>query len=450
MYSTDCKHRISKRQIVFLLVLMLLMLFGDQQQSVAGEKLHRPMPRTATNGAIHYQRAILFLYAVDPAKRSLLQKPIWEIVTPDSTEDDVAKVDRLLIESRHAIRSALVGANQVEADFGLDIRQYMVTSLLPHTRPMVDLAKLLVLHGMERESKGKWKEAADIYLATLRMGRHMTHQTTLAEALAGVEILETGYYALGHWAPHCPDASLVGEAFDLLAAMSGNMVDPARTLQSEASIFQLRLDAMQGAFPEGPWAEMIIESLGEEFPSAGPEGMRKAAIEAATTRGVPKEAFEDKESFNRYMTELSSVFVQMAKESALCMCHRAPDSIRQGERVFTKYQPKLLKAGDTNTQNPAETAALFAVHEAELSLTRLILAISAARTAEGFPAKLEDVAERFGGQLPRSPYDETALDYELLEGGEGFSLQIQQANVGDVALPEIKFKHLPGKAEVAP
>jgi len=445
MHSTDYKHRIA-----FFFLGMLLASFGNQQRLVAGEKLSQPLPRTATNGAIHYQRAILFLYAVDPAKRTVLQKPIWEIVTPDSDEDQIAKVDELLIESRHAIRSALVGANQTQADFGLDIRQYMVAALLPHTQPMVDLAKLLALHGMERESKGKWKEAADIYLATLRMGRHMTHQTTLAEALAGVEILETGYYAIGHWASHCPDASLVGEAFDLLAAMSGDMVDPARTLQSEASIFQMRLDAMQDAFPEGPWAEMVLESLGEEFPSAGPEGMRKAAIEAATTRGVPKEAFQDKESFSQYMKKLRSIFVQMAEESALCMCHRPSDSIRQGERVFAKYQSKLLKVGGTQTQNPAETAALFAVHQAELTLTRLILAISTARTAEGFPAKLEDIAKRFGGQLPRSPYDESALIYELLEDGKGFSLQVQEASVGDVALPGIKFKHLPVKVKVAP
>jgi len=450
MVSTDDKPRMPKRRIPFIFAMTFLGLFSGQLLLVAGERLEYPMPPTATNGAIHYQRAILFLYAVDPNKRTALLKPIWEIMTPDSNSDEIAKIDKLLIESRHAIRSALVGANQTEADFGLDLRQYMVAALLPHVQPMVDLAKLNTLHGMERESKGKWKEAADIYFATLRMGRHMTRQTTLAETVAGVEMLETGYYALGHWAPHCPDATLVGEAFDLLSAMSGSMVNPARTLRLEASIFQMRLDAMQDAFPEGPWAEMILESLGEEFFLADPEEMREAAIKAATTRGVPKEAFQEKESFSRYMTELRSIFVQMANESAQCMCHRSPESIQQGKRVFAKYQSKLLKAGDTHARNPAETAALFAVHEAELTLTRLILAISAARTAEGFPAELEDVADRFGGQLPRSPYDETSLVYELLEEGKGFSLRVKEAVVGDVKLPEIKFKHLPGKLEVAP
>jgi len=209
MHSTDDKPRITKRPIPFFFAFMffglLFVLLSDSCPLLASERLEHPMPRAATNGAIHYQRAILFLYAVDPVKRAALQKPIWEIVTPDSHGDELAKMDKLLVESRHAIRSALVGANQIEADFGLDLRQHMVAAFLPHTQPMVDLAKLVTLHGMERESKGKWKEAADIYLATLRMGRHMTHQTTLAEAVAGIEILETGYYAIGHCAPHCPD-----------------------------------------------------------------------------------------------------------------------------------------------------------------------------------------------------------------------------------------------------
>ena len=70
-----------------------------------GQPLDMPMPRTATNAAIHYQRAILFLSAVDQEYRETLLKPIWEIVTPTATEADLAKVDELLIVSRHAIRS---------------------------------------------------------------------------------------------------------------------------------------------------------------------------------------------------------------------------------------------------------------------------------------------------------------------------------------------------------
>lgn len=444
------KFSLLDRQVSCLLASMMLSLAVSRAPVWADEKLEAPLPPTATNAAVHYQRAILFLYAVDPTLRTVLQKPIWEIIKPASTDDDIAEIDRLLVESRHAIRSALVGADQTEADFGLDMPHYMVCSVLPHTEAMIDLAKLVTLHGMELESNGNWKEAGEVYLATLRMGRHMTHQTTLPEALAGVEMLETGYYALGHWAPRCPDPSLVKDALDLVSTMASNMVDPARTLQSEATILEMRLEAMQDAFPDGPWAEMILESLGEEMPTGGAERLRQAAIEAATKHGVPQEAFQDKESFTQYVRSLNSASVTLAKESALCLCHRSPESIRLGERVFGKYQSELKETGDFHAQNPAKIAALFTVHEAELTLTRVILAISASRTAEGFPSDLKQIADTFGGQLPHSPYDGSELNYELLDNGAGFSVRVKQASVGDTVLPEMKFAYLPSKSDGTP
>ena len=91
--------------VVTLLALLLVPIVnGDKQSVFAQERLSQPVPRSAVNGAIHYQRAILFLTAVDPAKREVLQKPIWEIVTPATTEAEIAKLNDLLIDSRHAIR----------------------------------------------------------------------------------------------------------------------------------------------------------------------------------------------------------------------------------------------------------------------------------------------------------------------------------------------------------
>jgi hypothetical protein len=271
----------------------------------------------------------------------------------------------------------------------------------------------------------------------------MTHQTTLDEALAGVEILETAYYALGQWATQCPDPALIEQVLDLVAAFSGRLVDPARTLYFEASISQMRLDAMQDAFPDGPWAEMVIESLNEEFPNEGPEGMRAAAIAAAIKRGVPKEAFDSQESFSRYMKKIRSLYVSLARESAACLTQPPPGSIRQGEAVYQKYKPKLLNTERSSKLNPGRIAALFAVHEAELSLTHLILAVSAAKTSDGFPSSLSAVADKLGGELPTSPYDGSPFVYELLDSGKGFSIGVQAASVGEVELPEIKFEHLP-------
>ena len=91
------------RAFVFVVALLLAAGCGCFENFVqAEERLERPAPRTALNGAIHYQRAILFLTNVDPSKREVLQKPIWEIVTPETSDAELAELDALLVESRHA------------------------------------------------------------------------------------------------------------------------------------------------------------------------------------------------------------------------------------------------------------------------------------------------------------------------------------------------------------
>jgi len=446
MHST-CNHYTTQRRLANLALALLLTCVTCCGSAIARERLSLPMPRTAINGAIHYQRAILFLSAVDPEKRAVLQKPIWEIVTPNTSKEELAELNELLIESRHAIRSALVGANQSVADFGLDIRQYMVSALLPHNQSMVDMAKLVTLHGMHRESEGRWKEAAEIYFATLRMGRHMTHQTTLAEAFAGVEMLETAYFALGYWAADCPDKQLVEDAFDMLAASAHDLVQPTRTLQSEANIIKMRLETLEGAFPDGPWAEMVLEAFKADIPMAGPAELRKAAIKVAVEHGVPKGAFKNKEAFLEYMDGKLSVYLDMANESALCLTHASPDSILCGEAVTKKYQDELIETQNTSVWKPASIASLFVVHEAELAIMRTCMAVSAAQSADGYPASLDAVAGKFGGQLPTSPYDGSALDYEVLEDGKGFSISVSAVKVGSVELPAINFVHVPRESK---
>ncbi len=442
MKPMDCRK--TTRSWCILPCLLALMVFvSSARTGVSEETLDLPLPRTSTNAALHYQRAILFLVAVDPVHRDLLRKPIWEIVNPTSSPADLAKVDRLLIASRHAIRSSLIGANQLHADFGLDIRQYMLTAVLPHTQMMVDLAKLNALHGVQKEAAGDWTSAAEIYLAIIRMGRHMTHQTTLDEVLAGIEILETAYYALGRWATHCSDESLINRLLDLAKVSSGNLIEPARTLLSEASISQMRLDAMQDAYPDGPWAEMVLEVLHEEMPNVGPVDLRKHAIAAAIKHGVPKSAFDNKDALGRHLKKLRSTHIALTRESAICLTQSAPESILQGETIYQKYKSKLPDTERASKLNPARLASLFAVHKAELTLTKVILAISATKTAQGFPADLGSVAEKLGGTLPKSPYDGSALVYESLENGKGFSLTVSGTTIGKEKLPEIEFKHLP-------
>ncbi len=67
------------------------------------------------------------------------------------------------------------------------------------------------------------------------------------------------------------------------------------------------------------------------------------------------------------------------------------------------------------------------------------MAISSARSANGYPAELADVDDKFGGQLPTNPYDGSPLVYKVLKEGKGFSLTVSEAKVGNVELPAIEF-----------
>ena len=118
-------HNLTQSRLVVCLVYLFLAALTccGKQTAIAEEHLSQPASRVAPNGAIHYQHTILYLTAVDPAKREVLQKPIWEIVTPTTSKTEISRLNDLFIESRHAIRAALVGAEQPTADFGLDLRQ---------------------------------------------------------------------------------------------------------------------------------------------------------------------------------------------------------------------------------------------------------------------------------------------------------------------------------------
>ena len=441
--TTMIKNNLQMVRLTLLPMMAAFLMVDASLQSARAQAIRRPLPRTATNAAIHYQRAMLFLSGVEIDKRELLLKPIWEIMTPETTDAELEKINELLVASRHAIRSALVGANQSAADFGLDVRQYVISDRLPHTHPMTDLGKLLALHGMQRQVAGRWADAAEIYLAILRMGRHMTHQTTLAEAFSGVEVLEDGYFTLAHWAPRCPDVALVEDVSHAVNAMAVDMINPAQILRSEAAITKLNSETMQAAYPDGAWAEIVLEALGRDVPMYDPAEMREAAIAAAVKAGVPKSAFDDAESFREYGKQLRAVYIELADQSAEVLTQKPPASIEKAQELFAKYESKLLPTERAGVLNTGKMAVYFAVHQAELDMARLVLAISAARTSDGFPANLAGVATRFGGRLPTSSYDSSPYIYEPLEGGKGFSLKVSAAKVGELDLPEIHFQYLP-------
>ena len=78
-------------------------------------------------------------------------------------------------------------------------------------------------------------------------------------------------------------------------------------------------------------------------------------------------------------------------------------AIQRGQQIHKQYASKLRELGDSKILNPGQIAARFAIHDAELAILKVVLALAASKDEKGFPAKLEDVAERFGGNLPRAP-----------------------------------------------
>jgi hypothetical protein len=89
--------------------------------------------------------------------------------------------------------------------------------------------------------------------------------------------------------------------------------------------------------------------------------------------------------------------------------------------------------------DPANIGTLFAIHDAELTMARLVLALAASRSDVGFPPSLEAVSPRFGGRVPLSPYDNAPIGYALRNGGNDVTITIAEATAESVTFPEITF-----------
>ena len=105
----------------------------------------------------------------------------------------------------------------------------------------------------------------------------------------------------------------------MIESLADNMTDPAGTLRYEASILRLQFEELKNAFPDGPWAEMVLESVNETVPEADGEALREMAISACVKRGVPKQIFHDPKAFEKHVEKLSQLHVRYTEASATCM-----------------------------------------------------------------------------------------------------------------------------------
>ena len=355
-----------------------------------------------------------------------------------SKEELRSKLSDLVHDGRHAINTALFGSRQNEADFGIDYSTHGLGTM-PHITPMLHLGRLMTLAGLYAQSNGEWMEAGKRFFSGVRMGRHMSHQPTLIEALTGVEILENNYYALANWAARCPDDKLVEYAFLHFEMLVPDMVNPAHSLAHEASIIDERCERLKAAFPDGPWAEMMLESLGEFVKAKDQDELEKKAIAMCVKRGIPQAAFSDKAKFDTHVDQVKALWVKCMDETAFSMMLPPVARAARCSQIFDAYRDRLKRLGDEGFPNPAEVGNFFAIHQAEMTMLRVALAVAAERTESGFPASLGDVAKRFGGKLPVSPYDGSALVYQTTNNGNDFSLIVNEAKAGGATLPKIDF-----------
>ncbi len=403
-------------------------------------EIEQRLPSASSNAALHYQRAILFLADVDVEKRKLLERPIWEIVTPKTTEEELNEIDALLVASRHAIRSALIGASQANADFGADLSAYSAGTLLPHIGPMQHLAKLVALYGMQKQAEGDWEKSAQLYLDVIRMGQHMGEQLTLAESVEGVRILETGFHSLASWAVHCPDPKLIKQVRSLLSAIAPNPLSPATAIGYEAALVDLRLTQLEDAYPDGNWVEMMLvvtEGQPDQLDQASVEKFVRAE---AIKRGVPESVFASKSSFDNFIENLRSVNSQYYEAMLDALALPTEKAIDAGQQIYKEFAPQLLRLGDPDTLHPGQILAYYASHEAEQKLASVILALSANKQGELFAKDLSEIAGDFGGELPQCTSG-NKVSYKVSPDQKGFRISYPGAKIGEVEIPEISFDY---------
>ena len=399
--------------------------------------LAEPFPAPAANAALHYQRAMLHLAQLDDDEARPLAKPIWEILPAPVDQQLPREVGRLLSRARFAVRAAANGSRTATCNFGIDFSELGAGASLPHAEGMVHLGRLLTLRGAQAEAQGKWDEAAIVYFDGIRMGRHLTHQNTVLEAFAGLEILRNNYFALARWAVRCPARPLVARAFGLLEAMQDTLAHPAQVLARETSILSLEFDRLRAAYPDGDWSSMILASFNQEITGDKVKDVARA-IDVCVGRGVPSDVFRDAAAFHDYVAQLQATAQRFTESVAACVTLPPQARLERAGRLSQKYSKLIALLPADALVDPVECGTRFAEHEAELTLARLVLAVSASKQDQKFPTSLLDVESRFGGAVPMDPYADQPVAYQLLDEARHFELTIPR--LGE--LPEVKFSSL--------
>lgn len=422
----------------FVLAVALCLVAAPKTQAQSGT-LGDPFPPPSPNAALHYQRALLLMSALDETDRALLQKPIWEVLPGyQPNKQAAARIKRTIYRARNATKAAGKGSRLTVCDFGIDFSDAGSATLLPHAQPMVELGRLLTLRAAYAQSQEHWDEAAVIYFDALRLGMHLTGQPTLIEAVAGMQVLENNYFALAHWAAACPNKNTVARVFGLFEMMAGDTIRPAHTLACETGILAGEIDSIARAHPNGAWGAMILQTLDHEL-GDDEKANRELAVAACVKAGVSKDVFANARSFRKYLSDVKRLDLRFAEAASAAMVLPPQARIERASKLLQRYQTAAGVIGQRALLDPVEIGVLFAAHEAKTTLLRVCLAVGSRRSETGFPATLDDVRSGFGGTVPGSPYDDSSLLYEVFDDGKAFQVGIKEVRVGETVLPEVEF-----------
>ncbi|MBI4612472.1 MAG: hypothetical protein HY720_02575 [Planctomycetes bacterium] len=184
------------------------------------------------NAALDYWRA--FSQMSEPADD--LAEAVSDVVRGEAAYDD-ARLGEYLAANQAALAEFEKGARLDRCDFGLRYEEGPAI-LLPHLAKARSLARLAILDGKRAESHGKWGQAFDRYLATVRLARHMDQDRILISTLVAISLSGLAFDAVAGALDRAPeDADLLRRLGTELALLDGHVVNAAAAVRMEGRAF---------------------------------------------------------------------------------------------------------------------------------------------------------------------------------------------------------------------
>jgi serine/threonine-protein kinase len=278
--------------------------------------------------------------------------------------------------------------------------------LMPHLAKARALARRAAAYGKLLELEGRPREAARVYLDTVRMGLHLEQDRTLISVLVGIAVVEIAGPQLEGILAREPDAGTSRLVFEELRGLPRDRFDAARALDFERILMG---GWMRRLFPK--LADMKREDILRTF-GAAPH--------------APWQVPGDPKAIAREIVEAVGVYGRQMRAMSTAMAgpyHETRAKVARLEKTQTSYWDGEKKAGHiaavVGNVIPAITAFRARTVRAEARLRGLmILAAASLEKAErgAYPADLAGLARHFPRGVPADPVSGKPFTYWLADG----------------------------------